>query len=475
MAISSHPVVETSLPVTRSLARWARSLRFDDIPAGVRHHIVTSIRDGLGCAVYGSTLPWTVATRKALAATSVGGTAVWGTRERLPAPQAALANGVAVHAFELDDLNRRALGVHATACILPALLAVAELRPLDGRELVVASAVGHEVAVRLAQCMGWSMFRRGWQTPPIFGAIAAAAAVGRAARLDETTLAQAIAIAALQATGLTAAKRRGMIKRLYAGRAAEIGLVSALLAEAGCDAPEDVLEAPGGFCETFAGPGGYELETLIRRLGLDLAASDIQFKLYAACGAVHAALDALRELREELPDITPRSVRGVEVGLSTSSHRSIGAPYSPVDTTTAQFSVAYSVAVTLLEGDAFVDQFRPNLLTDSSVLELADRVRAFPDAAIDALGLEGRNAARVRVMLDDGRAVERTYRVAKAASERELREKFDRLARPVLGIARAEELARTVDSLEELSDASILSGLASLPDSSGGSTFVDRG
>jgi aconitate decarboxylase len=451
-------------------ARWAAALDVTLVPTDIRTRVRSSIRDAIGCALYGSGLPWTAATRRALADASPGGGAtVIGTSLRLPAAHAALVNGLAVHAFELDDFNERAAGVHATASVVPAVLALAELRQVSGSDLIAAATVGQEIAVRLARCLGWSAIERGFHTPALLAAVAAGTAVGRAMGQEEEVLARTIALSALQAGGLLASKRRGMVKRLYAGRAAEIGILSALLAEAGCEAPIDIFEGPGGFCESYSGAGGYDLEALTRDLGQDLAAGGIQFKLYAACGMVHAALDALREMRALDPAIGPETVRSIEVALSASSLRSVGAVYRPDDATTAQFSVAYAVAVTLLEGDASVEQFREDLLSDARVIALAGRVRAVADAEIDARGVTGRNGARVRLQLMDGRVVERGQRVARGslerpASEAELVGKFNTLARPTLGAERTQELAHALGRIEQLDDVSRLARLASRPD-----------
>jgi aconitate decarboxylase len=274
----------------RELARWASALEASDLTPKAREQLVAATRDGLACAIFGSTLPWSTATRAALSqAYPDQGASVWGTRRCLPGPPAALANGLAVHAFELDDFSRRVPGVHATACVLPVVLAIAETRGgVTGADLLAAMGVGHEVAGRLGVCMGWSMAQNGWHTPAIFGAIAAAAAAGRALRLSEAQLARGVAIAALEASGLLAAKRRGMAKRLYAGHAAQVGLTATLLGAAGCEAPEDVFEGVDGFCATYAAGRSYDLAGLTRELGTNLAAEDIQLKLYAACGMTAA-------------------------------------------------------------------------------------------------------------------------------------------------------------------------------------------
>ena len=44
---------------TRDLARFAASLRFEDVPHGVIEKIKLLALDAIGCCIHGATLPWT--------------------------------------------------------------------------------------------------------------------------------------------------------------------------------------------------------------------------------------------------------------------------------------------------------------------------------------------------------------------------------------------------------------------------------
>src|SRR5439155_25755903 len=130
VATSTCPIYARAVTIAAALGEWIARLGLNDVPDDVRGRTRASILDALGCAIFGASLEWTATVRDTLAA-SYGtdrGAHVWGTRITLPAPQAALANGVAIHSFELDDFNGRAPGVHATASVLPVALAVAETR-----------------------------------------------------------------------------------------------------------------------------------------------------------------------------------------------------------------------------------------------------------------------------------------------------------------------------------------------------------
>ena len=90
-----------------------------------------------------------------------------------------------------------------------------------------------------------------------------------------------------------------MVKRLHSGRAAQSGVLSALLAERGFTGIPDVLEADfGGFASTMGG-GDAELGRLTDGLGERWETEQIGFKIYASCAAAQTSLDVVRRLRAE--------------------------------------------------------------------------------------------------------------------------------------------------------------------------------
>src|SRR5207244_3651779 len=239
---------------TRGLAEFAAGLRYETIPPEVRERLKLLILDALGCALYGAELEWCRILRQTLQTVDKAGECrVWGTNERLSAPHAALANGTQVQSFELDDVHRAGV-LHVGAVVLPALVAIAELRPeLSGREFLAAAAAGYEVGPRVGLCMGPEHIGQGWHSGATVGVFSAAAGAAAGLRLSVDQTVHALGIAGTQAAGLMAAQYGAMVKRMHAGRAAQSGLYGALLAEAGFTGIVDVFESPyGGFCSTFS-------------------------------------------------------------------------------------------------------------------------------------------------------------------------------------------------------------------------------
>ena len=95
---------------TRALAQFAAELTYDRIPAAVREHIKICMLDTLGCGLFGSTLPWSrMVADFGREFQGKPEATVWGRGFKVPSPEAALANGTAVHSFELDDLHKTSI------------------------------------------------------------------------------------------------------------------------------------------------------------------------------------------------------------------------------------------------------------------------------------------------------------------------------------------------------------------------------
>lgn len=443
---------------------WAASVQLSDLPPEVVTRLGQSVRDALGCAIFCSDLPWVQITSEAVKnqSSGVGPATVWGTGGHADAAAAALANGTAVQSYELDDMHAEA-SVHASSTMLPATLALAELRGgVSGGDLLVALAIGWEAAVRVNRCMGHILIH-GWHPPTIMGTIASAAAAGRLLGLDAEQLYRCISQGLLEASGLTVVQYGGMSKRLYAGKAAEVGVRCALLAELGFTTPDNVLgEQVGGFLTSFAPGRAYDVGALDRGLGERFAAEGICFKLYSSCGSSHPAIDMLADVMAERPGASAQDVSAIDIELTEHSFKHIGFPYLPDTAVTAQFSVIYCLAVYLLEGEVFVEQFRDELLDDPLLLDLVSRITTSCDPALESKDdLRSKRNVRIRVRFTDGDVVEREGMLARGyadrpASEDELRAKFERLVSGKLTADAASELSHLAVRLPELTDVTRL-------------------
>ena len=456
----------TDNPYTRGMAEFVAGLHYDAIPDDVKSRIKLLMLDSLGCALYGADLEWCRILQESLGAVDATRTcSIWGTNQKLSAPHAALANGTAVQGFELDDVHRAGV-LHVGAVVLPALIAVAELKPgMSGREFLAAAVAGYEIGPRVGLCMGPEHIASGWHSGATLGVFSAAAGAARGLKLDAGKTVHALGIAGTQAAGLMAAQFGAMVKRMHAGRSSQSGLYGALLAARGFTGIVNVLESEyGGFCTTLSqSRNHFNLQELTAGLGSTWQTMGVALKFYACVGTNHTTLDAIRDMQRErafgASDVKEIVVHGSQV---TVNH--VGWKYVPQGLTSAQLNLPYCVATWLLEGDCFVDQFTEDAVADPARMKLSEKVEVVHDPDITAKGAKFRHLVHVEAHLTDGTVLKRTVEAArgsekKFATDAEIVEKFEKLAVKALPRAQAAKLRDAMLGLEELEDASELARL----------------
>jgi len=457
---------ESANPYTRGVAEFVSGLRYEAIPRDVRERVKLLVLDSLGCALYGAHLRWCRILQRTLGKLD-GSRAcrVWGTAQRLSAPHAALANGTQVQGFELDDVHREGV-LHVGAVVLPALVAVAELRRgMSGREFLTAAVAGYEVGPRVGLCMGQEHIGQGWHSGATLGVFAAGAGAARGLKLDADRTVHALGIAGTQAAGLMAAQYGAMVKRMHAGRSSQSGLYGALLAEGGFTGIADVFESEyGGFCTTFSrSQDRFRLAELTAGFGSTWQTLGVALKFYSCVGSNHTTLDALREMRSERA-FGAKDVKKIVVHASHVTVDHAGWKYRPESLASAQMNLPFCAATLLLEGDCFVDQFRESIVADPKRMALAGKVEVRPDPEISAKGAKYRHSVRVEVILNDGSRLERTVETPRGsernfASEAQVVAKFEKLAAYALKLSQAAQLRDAVLGMEKLRDVARLAQL----------------
>ncbi len=422
--------MSTAKTAARTLAEFAAALTYAQIPAAARERARQCIIDTAGATLFGARLPWA----KILAghAQHCGGSGmsrVIGTSLRVSPPAAALANGVAAHAFELDGLRKPSAGVHPGATLLPAALAVAEERQAGGRDLLTAFVAGAEVLFRIGLAAKQSTETLGFHAPGVNGPYGSAIVAGKLLGLDADQLTQALGIAGSLGGGLLAFTKAGngaMVKRLHMGRAAEAGVVAALLARDGYEGPDTVLEGRYGYLEAYCRDG--DATQLTKGLGTHFDIVHACLKRYACHITAHTPVQSLQELRAEHgfggDDVTGLTIHARHKVLS---HHDIR---EPRDVAGAQYSVPFCAAIALYYDVSDPLAFSETALHDARVRVLARNLQI---TEMDPAEKGGAWATRVSVTLKDGRqfgrfAEEFRGTPATPLSAEELRIKFMRMA-----------------------------------------------
>jgi 2-methylcitrate dehydratase PrpD len=456
--------------VTSALANWLAGLRLEDVPAPVRERAAHVLLDGVGCAMVGARLPWSVSATDALCALEGCGTSpLIGTGRTTTPSAAALLNSSYVQGFELDDYHPTA-PVHGTAIVLPAMLAAAtRAGSPTGSQMLLGAIKGFEVGPRVGLALhGAQMLTRGWHSGPVFGGPAAAAAAGTLYDLDAYAFEDALGLAATQACGLMAAQFESMGKRMQHGFAARNGLLAATLAAAGYTGIKRVFEREyGGFLSTFGEGHEPDASQIAADLGHRWETERIAIKPYAAMAGLHAAIDAARALLADGPLDVGR-VDAIEIFVSEPAFRHGGwRAERPLAAVGAQMNLAYAVAVTLLDGTALAAQFAPERIESEDVWTLIEGTTARHEASFDERYEDGYNT-RLEVTLVGGE-----QRIAfidhprggiqSPLTNAEVVDKFRTLTAPLLGSERTRAIESAVLGLEDLDHVEDLASLLAAP------------
>ncbi|MGH6943766.1 MAG: MmgE/PrpD family protein [Geminicoccaceae bacterium] len=386
--------------VAQAFAGWAAGLETGDIPGAARAVAENAMLDVAGLCVAACNADYV---RAALAAwDATGDCRALGHARGLDAAGAALINGTAAHGEDFDD-SFEGTPVHASAVVLPAVLAAAERYGLRGSDVMRGYVVGAELMCRLALVAPTAIHRAGFHPTAVIGALGATAGVGVALGLTARQMTDALGIAGSLASGIIEYLAEGTwTKRLHAGWAAQAGLRAALLGREGFLGPRTVLEGEHGFFRAF---GVESIEPDFRfvteRLGDDWRMTGIAFKPYACGTMLHPFIDcAIRLAREGVEAGEVREVL-CRVGEGT-VHRlwePLAEKRTPSTAYSAKFSGPFAVALGLVDRAAGLEQFSEAKIRDPALLALAGKVRY----EVDPDDEYPRNyTGFVRVTLDDG-------------------------------------------------------------------------
>jgi 2-methylcitrate dehydratase PrpD len=444
---------------TADLGAFVESYPRGAMPSLAKKRIRLAVLDGVGCILAGTRSEAGRIITSWVA--DQGGTpdaAILGTPFRGPAAPVALATGTCGHALDFDDYTSR--WAHTSVTLLPALLAVGEREGRSGADVLDAYFIGYEVTCRLCRQINPLHYARGWHSTSTVGVLGVAAAVCRLLGYDEATVRKAVGIAASAAGGIR--KNFGsMVKPLHAGLAAEGGVKAAELAARGFTADLDILDGDRNFLTVYRGddpvttapPGIFDFDQ-----PLEIEEKGLAVKRHVSCGAIHPAADAILELRAKNPELSdPNNIASISCSINRIApdiliHHVASTPDQ------GKFSLEYSLAAALIDGQLGLAQYEPGRMSDPAVQALSRRVRMDVDTTLAPGSMKF--PAVVTATTIDGRTFVASVALAKGdpvetLTEGEVKAKFMDCSHGVLPHEAAERAALMLldlDRVEKLSD-----------------------
>src|SRR5216683_4224511 len=396
--------------LTSYVGNFVIRTKYEDLPAKVIELGKKSILDGLGLALAGSRAESGPISRKFVeqSGACLGKTTIIGTAQKTSARFAALVNGISIHADDFDDTQLAAakdrvygLLMHPTVPVLPAIFALAEQRPVTGKEFMLAYHLGVEVECKIAEAIAPRHYEDGFHSTGTCGPFGSAAACSKLLRFDLQKTLNAFGIAASQSSGLR--ENFGtMTKPLQAGHAAESGLRAAQLADIGWTAARQILEAQRGFFH--AAGGSFDPAAILGKLGAPwcFATPGISLKPYPSGSLSHPAMTEMMRLIE-LNDIRPEQVEQVEVGANHAMTQAL-LHHRPRTGLEAKFSMEFCVAILLLRRKAGLAEFTNRVVQDAQVQEMIAKVRYYVDPEAESAGFD-KMTSIIKITLKSGKTI----------------------------------------------------------------------
>jgi 2-methylcitrate dehydratase PrpD len=342
---------------TEKLAKWVAETSYEDIPSEARKWSKYLILDTLGVAMAG------YLTKIGKIVTNLirefGGTqqsTIVGTGQKVPSALAAFANTKMSNALDMDDCFANK-SHFAGDSVFPAL-ALGETVKASGKDLIVATALGYDLAARFCCAMGPDIILK---EPlfidrfPVMGLsytlFAGVTGATKVLRYNKEKIALAWGVAA-SAAPMSNTKFDSdsywlpMVKYNEYGFTGFTAVMSSLLAGEGYTAPTKVFDDPKGFYLKFGiKPGSFDYDVFAGDLGKrKFYITETQIKHYPCCRWINGPCDLFKKIIEE-NDLQPQEIQSVNV----KSHPFLQLPaWSTQDVssgTSAQFSTPHCMAM----------------------------------------------------------------------------------------------------------------------------------
>lgn len=378
---------------------------------------------------------------------------VWGTGDRYSVMAAVFANGTAASRRELDDVTSVGASVHPGASVIPAVMAVSEIRKVTGLEFLYAVMLGYEVCNRFGMMATERVRELGMYGPAFAGTLGAVTAAGAAMKLSREEMINSFSIASslTPVCPFISFIDGAGVKESYNGWSLFTAMAAIQMTEAGVTGTDRIMEGDKSL-ESF-----YRPHRRIPVTGTDYAFKTL-FKKYACCRSVHYALTALEELMEEqsadMDDVLCIHVTTYPYACNLSSQT------NHLNEISARLSIPYCMAAMLKLKRLEADAFRKENLEDPLLLELMGRI------TVETGGRYGEGpfalrGAKVVLERKDGtvrsKETEQTsWGEGQEPGWQELEERFRRITAGKLSQEKQNRIIEFISHMEGQEDASLL-------------------
>jgi len=439
--------------VTALMSGWAAGVKFQDLSQDVVYQAKRFLLDSVGCALGGyQQHDVTIALEVLDEIAGPGKATVIGTGKQMDAVSASLANGLMIRCMDYNDIYWKQDPSHPSD-IFPAAMACCERAGGDGRELIVGLVLGHEFEMRLCEAAFPGIRERGWHHATLTAFVSPIVAA-RMLRLDWAQMQHAIGISAsARATlGAVTAGKLTMMKNTVDPMATQSGVLAALLAEKGYSGPEHVLDGKEGLTHCF-GPE-WKLNILTDGLGKSWRITQCGMKAFPTEALTHTPISAVLALVKD-NHLKPDDVVKVHIRTTARGADILSDPskYDPHTKETADHSLPYVIAAAIAERQVTPLQFTMEKIMDPAIRAQLNKIVVVADPEIENV-FPALQRVIVTITTTDGRELSKQLDYPKGdprnpLTDKEVEEKFEALAGPVMTAAARRKAISAIWALEK--------------------------
>ena len=439
--------------ITATVSQWAAGVKFEHLSQDAIYQAKRFLLDSVGCALGGyQQHDVTIALEVLDEIAGPGKATVIGTGKQMDGVSASLANGLMIRCMDYNDIYWKQDPSHPSD-IFPAAMACCERAGGDGRELIVGLVLGHEFEMRLCEAAFPGIRERGWHHATLTAFVSPIVAA-RMLRLDWAQMQHAIGISAsARATlGAVTAGKLTMMKNTVDPMATQSGVLAALLAEKGYSGPEHVLDGKEGLTHCF-GPE-WKLNILTDGLGKSWRITQCGMKAFPTEALTHTPISAVLALVKD-NHLKPDDVVKVHIRTTARGADILSDPskYDPHTKETADHSLPYVIAAAIAERQVTPLQFTMEKIMDPAIRAQLNKIVVVADPEIENV-FPALQRVIVTITTTDGRELSKQLDYPKGdprnpLTDKEVEEKFEALAGPVMTAAARRKAISAIWALEK--------------------------
>lgn len=445
-----------STNATVTLAEWAESLAYEDLPEAVVNRTKQVLYDGIGTGLAATASRYDIGdvladiTRKFDAGPQAQ---IFGFPLRTNTVTAALVNGTFAYYIDNESYHAGAI-MHAIAVVGPAVLAVGERLQSSGRDVITALVAGVDAACRVSYGLDATLlYDRGFHPTCVAGTFGSAIAAAKLLGLRGDRMLSALGLAGTQASGLLAwvDDNHEHARPFNMGLASRNGVYAAELAASGLWGAPAIFEGKYPLGTAFTGK--WRADRLLDRLGERFLVMEQYFKLYACCAFIHPGLDGTLSILEE------NSLSADEIEAVTFRFPSLG--YHVIDANPLRSHCAqYVIALAAVRGSVDFYDILNDQRNDGKVRDLEQRVTMIGDTGLDH-GYPEHYRTIIELRTKQGQTYSSDITFPKGSPENpltasELDRKIERITAELLSSERLHKIKGMISELERLNNIAVL-------------------